>query len=469
MSLLGNDPATDTIDWCPHCPAAVRTMTAKTTMPVESDMEKEYAQKLAREVQQSPFPWRLHPIHNVPFCDYKCSKCAGYLAHLCWAATGRSSDELEEPIEEGSEDEMGSNVTVWHPPAKNDSDDESGDEDEDDAGSELRSHMQNIFLLQSAYGRLKTNHLFQTDPAAFGLYQKKIAELLTQISVIQAEHEEVQAQVHAVEQQIQSADALIEELQDQILRSASTTPNKRIAIEGDLDPDVPMEVATLDRGTQSQSTVGDDIRRKLEELRREFEGIKLPAASESPQYLARWIQAHRSPLHGVPAFAPDWVVDLRDARGHQALMTLVPSGPKTGIGKRSKSARKQHRMIILAILRILLIPGAYAAIIQRISAPINNVPLSKLDFGAERLEELTDEDALARKLADNDLTFAIADDCWQFCYKFAQAELKANATGYNKIILKDLLASAQATIAQVGKPGGICPVSEDIFPLEGGI
>ncbi|KAF8217245.1 hypothetical protein K438DRAFT_1748339 [Mycena galopus ATCC 62051] len=441
------------IDWCPHFPTASCYMTANVTKPLQSDMEKEHEKKLADEVQQSPLPWRLHATYNIPHCT--CQTCVKYLAHLSQTWDGRSGEQSDDEDSSSERSDPSDDVDQWQPP------DEDAPEDENEGGT----HMRNIYVLQSANGRLQTNHLFQTDPAIFGRAQEGIANLMTQIFEIEKEDEEVQAEVHSLEQQLHGAQALIQELEEKVSRLDSTSRHKRTAREGaggtpvhlitgvdqlhlDVRPTEAMDTDTgIGVGTETAQSSLSDVRRKLADLYTEFKGKKVPAPNESPEYLARWIQAHKSPLTGVPACAPDWAVNLRDARGRQVLMTLAPSGN----GRRSKASRRQHRIGFLAILRLLLRPGAYASIIERISVPIADVPLSKVHFSELELEE-PNEDKLARILAAKGLTVATADDCWQYCLKFAEEKLKSGGGGYDTSVLEDLITQARARVAEDEPP-----------------
>ncbi|KAJ7252800.1 hypothetical protein B0H12DRAFT_1071659 [Mycena haematopus] len=342
--------------------------------------------------------------------------------------------------------------TGWQPPDE--------DSDAEDAGDdELRAQMRNIYLRQSAIGRLRTNDLFQKDPAIFGRAQSPIADLMTRIFEIEHEHEVLEAEVYAVAQRLGSTQALLEELQEQHLRLDADRQRKRPTLESaavDLTTNVerlhsPTEVMDIDPDQSVTRTVQASVRdvsvrtseeKSSKELLRELQGQAAGAMDSN----------HKSQqIKGVPAHPPDWVVDLRDARGHQVVMTLAPSG----IGRRSKATRSRYRIGLLAILRILIIPGAYAASLQRISVPVSDVPLSRLTFGSG-LNRLND-DIVAQELAAHGLTVVIADDCWQFCLKFAEAEFNSSASGYDKEELKDLIAKAQAKVSVDGAPPGIRP------------
>ncbi|KAJ7226477.1 hypothetical protein B0H12DRAFT_1077775 [Mycena haematopus] len=430
------------IGGCRWCRRAIARMTTKSTKPLESTMEKEYEQKLAREVEQELLPWRLHPIYDVPLCGSECPRCSQYIRHLSQAMTGRVDDSSDDSDSDESNATEDSRSKV---PSEG-----SGDAEEEDG---------------------------EPHPAVFGRAQESIANLMTKIFEIEKEHEEVEAKARVVEQEIRATHALVEELQAKLLRLDSGRQRKRPfppspATEAYLPP-TEIDVHDIDRLvtrtthssakdaiTGPEPTLEEKLAKELhKELQSQFLRIQRPGSTDPPEQLARWIQSHKShQIRGIPSYAPGYVIDLRDVRGHQALMTLAP----LGIGRRSRATRQQFRICFLAMLRILIIPGAYAAILQRISAPIRNVPLTKLAFGSA--SDQLNEDTLARNLAANGLTLPIADDCWQFCFKFVEAELNSSASGYDKKELEDMIARAQATVAMVGQPPGIRPAIEDAFP-----
>ncbi|KAJ7854031.1 hypothetical protein B0H13DRAFT_1903844 [Mycena leptocephala] len=370
-------------------------------------------------------------------------------------ATGEDSSG-DDSSDEDSSDESNANVRGWQLPNENDL--RGSGVDTDDVDSDLATHMGNIFLLQCAKGRMQTNHLFKNDPAVFGRAQKSLADLMTRISEVEEEHEEVQAEITLTEQQLRSAQALMEQLQEQLIRLEPSVEQ----LELHVSPTEAMHTGgcAVQLGDQVAVAAVKDALACISQHRREGNmhrrGKKLPAPTESPEHLARWIQDHKSPIKGVPACAPDWVVDLRNARGHQVLMTLAPPG----LRNRAISTRNRHRTCFLAMLGILIRPGAYAEIIKRISAPIADAPLAQARFDLDKLQD----DVVARNLAAAGLTVAIADDCWQFCLNFAEAEIKSSATGYDRETMRELVTQARATVAVVGEPRGIRTASEDVFP-----
>ncbi|KAJ7209827.1 hypothetical protein B0H12DRAFT_1079794 [Mycena haematopus] len=318
VSAAGPQATENIIDWCPHCPRAVRVMTtAKSTTRLESRMEKEYEQRLAREVEQGPLPWRLHPIYNVPFCGPECTRCTHYLRHLSQAMNGgAASDSDVVPTDEDSDGTESDDDTGWQPPDE--------DSDAEDAGDdELRAQMRNIYLRQSAIGRLRTNDLFQKDPAIFGRTQSPIADLMTRIFEIEHEHEVLEAEVYAVAQRLGSTQALLEELQEQHLRLDADRQRKRPTLESaavDLTTNVerlhsPTEVMDIDPDQSVTRTVQASVRdvsvrtseeKSSKELLRELQGqligMKMPAATEPAEQLARWIQNHKIPTNqGSPS------------------------------------------------------------------------------------------------------------------------------------------------------------------------
>ncbi|KAJ7153164.1 hypothetical protein C8R43DRAFT_1127001 [Mycena crocata] len=262
----------------------------------------------------------------------------------------------------------------------------------------------------------------------------------------QPEYDEASQKVLLLEQQIQTANSRREEVLKNLQRLSPDYKHKRLAIgAGDLVEERRVEeIISMDIDqppfidhTQSQDKPRNDLFSQ-----------KLPHASKPAEELAKWICSNQRPVKGVPASAPDWNVDLRDARGHQALMTLAPPG-RHG---RTRDTRTRHRRRFLSILRILVIPGAYAARIRKLGVVVENQSLSEVDF---RFPPINDEDQLIRALGIRGLSTAVADDCWQFCYRFLQDESRDTHSRYRREDLLDLLSQADAEVARNGKPPSI--------------
>ncbi|KAJ7488579.1 hypothetical protein B0H11DRAFT_1913062 [Mycena galericulata] len=490
---IATDPAPEF--WCPHCPTIGRMQGTDTSLLV-SEMERDFERKLAKQVKENSQPWRLHALFNVPLCSRKCFLCSRYVEHLSLAMAGvsddeewanwdeQSSDEDEEEEEKSvakdEHNEVDADERGWAPPLESDFFAEDEEDEKEDAADELVPHMHILRMLQSARGRSQTNHLFSTDTAILGRAQESIADLVMSISELQKQREEVLLEAYEMEKKIKTACALRDGYRDELQRIDPQQSCKRqttgSAAEVADDPMTGVE-ETRPMQREPQHTELVDILQLVRQItqvsidddRRHPQSIthtthrprkKYPAATESPERLARWVQDTKCEnLKGVPACGPDWVVDLRDARGHQVMMTLVPFDSH----QRRPSMRVRHRNCFLAILRILIIPGQYAEIIQ--TGKVADVELSAIDLDlASKMDRLS-ADTVARHLAEKGLTLAIADDVWQFCVKFTEAEIKSSVSGYNRDTLLELLDRARTVATTAGEPPGICPKSQDMFTL----
>jgi hypothetical protein len=387
--------------------------------------------------------------------------------------------------EEGSEDD-GSDGTDhhckkgWEPPCASDfvlRDDEPEDEDEvGEEFAELSANMHTLFMLQSARGRSETCDFFQNDPEALGRAHKELADLVATIRKVEREQEEIFAKTSVIEHQIQETQTRLDESVAKIEALDATYQRKRQTGDAALDHlnlmtgpgsrphaehnTTPMDLVEL-VGRTANISVQDGLSRLphvKDKLHEQFVGTKIPAPTASPEHLAKWIQAQKCSVKGVPACSPHWIVDLRDARGHQAMLTLVPSASR----RRSNATRSWRAKCFYAVLRVLIIPGKYAAIIQRNSFVVAPVALSQVDFGSKEVR--LEDDTVVRYLVDKGLTVAIADDSWQFCRKYAEAEIASIHSSYDKETLRELLDLARDAVTDIGEPSGIRLPSEDQFP-----
>ncbi|KAJ7106090.1 hypothetical protein C8R43DRAFT_963525 [Mycena crocata] len=479
---------------CSRCSAFAR-MTARDTGPLSSIQEEVFEKKLLDQLEQSPNSWRLHDTLNAPYCDVDCNCCEAYFSHYltCQAShstngnensgmivtksekkdngaeedceddeeeyeVGEGDDEVGEGDDEVGEgdDEVGegdddvgegddedednqSDDTVWAPPTDFD-DTTLGDGAVKQQRSETQQHMHNLVLLQSNNGRLRTNPIFDTDPAALGREQETIAPLAMQIIKRDEQHNIARNKVAQ-----KAGDWRREPIQ---CLYAGVGAGQVVGIFRD-------EVEMIDIETlPCVNTVWSD---KDKRLHNEFVKRKLPEASEPATQLAKWIQSHQWPIHGVHSGPPHWSVDLRDARGHQVVKTLAsPSG-------RSKNARARHRKHFLTILRLLVIPAAYTTLIREMGTTIQNVTLSTVDF---RAFDTSLDEHVAQAFAKHGLTAAIADDTWQFCYNFVRDEIAATDSVYDREVLIQLMLQADTEVIRIGKPQGLNTVEEDHFTRE---
>ncbi|KAJ7601355.1 hypothetical protein DFH06DRAFT_1353052 [Mycena polygramma] len=365
-------------------------------------MEISYEKHTSEKIAESPCPWRMHEVYNVPYCNLDCPICKPYIRHLSLAYDGMRDDpdwcrsiSPEEDKKDEEEAEVENQVQQgngWEPPllgsatALTDTDDTEDQDDEDDETPDrgLKRDMHTLFMLQSSRGREETGQHFLTDPAVLGHSQRSLAVLAMKFQDVHREKEAKRATILALEQEIHQNKKLHNELSAELLLSDSGYPRKRRLVSAPGDSPLP----DRDRAIDIQQTVTEMVAHasKLsvrsphrhagtnDKSQKRSVGQKMPTATASPEEFARWIQASKSKhVKGVPASPPNWDVDLRDARGHQAMMTMVP--PR-GAHQRSKRLREERMQSFIAVLRILIIPGQYAQFIKTYNIPIASGPLS---------------------------------------------------------------------------------------------
>ncbi|KAJ7490422.1 hypothetical protein B0H11DRAFT_1912388 [Mycena galericulata] len=440
--------------WCPECPRFA--ISAQETSPLESEMEKVLETELMKTLKGGPTTWRVDSRAGIgiPVCGSKCHVCRAFVSHVADSRGRRRIDgEEEQDGDHSSEEDEGDD----------DSDDtgsdEEEDEDEDDdlveredlvEDEDLVEHMKNLFKLQCMNGRIRTNHLFQTDRAALGRAQKNIAALQKSNSLLDAQRVQLQAEVAQLEQKLRGVRADSTRLRSDLEQLDPDAARKRFVVGVVVELINAPLIEKYAKGGQPQSSASQVLTHSSP---RDEESYALASIEE----IAKVVRSHRRSISGVHASGPDRTVDLRDVRGYVALRSLIGSGSHS----RYKSSRDRHRRRFFAVLSIIAIPGLYAERIHYLSVPIATIELSSCAFGSQ-----LDQDTVVRRLAEKGLTKELADDCWQYCYKFIEAELSNAASVYDKNQLVDLRACADAVIAARGKPPGLRSESEDRFPSQ---
>ncbi|KAF8198238.1 hypothetical protein K438DRAFT_1966980 [Mycena galopus ATCC 62051] len=146
----------------------------------------------------------------------------------------------------------------------------------------------------------------------------------------------------------------------------------------------------------------------------EWLAMKMPPPTASPQLLACWLQFQEyTGLDSVHLCGPHWDVDLRDLRGYKEVMGRVPEMRKNS----GSTDRRDRQRCILAILDVLVLPGRYAELLRAdrcaVATQVLYSPLS-LQQGHRDL-------AVSRLLAAQGLTVAVADDAWQYAYRYIKS------------------------------------------------
>ncbi|KAJ7650523.1 hypothetical protein FB45DRAFT_1017916 [Roridomyces roridus] len=324
----------------------------------------------------------------------------------------------------------------------------SGEEDEAEM---LTAHMQLLLHLRSAHARHKTNDLFATDPALLSRHQRPIAAAKLAILDLQKEEEEWRREALELEQQLQAVHEQSRGYDDEIRDLDPTTSRKHPRITPVVGmQDIP---ATVDNEPKSDAQL---VQQAAQSVHPQPHPVRapnqphttMPKATAPAEELAMWIQGNlASDVKGVPVHGLQRVVDLRDARGHQAMMKLIRPVGRQNRGRE----RKERRACLMAVLSVLIIPRRYEHLLRTISAPIANSGLSPLNIGLN----LESEEAIVRELAKHGLTAAVANDMWQYCLHLVKAELQGSSSPVDKEKLMRWIDLAESHALEHGEPPGI--------------
>ncbi|KAF8214515.1 hypothetical protein K438DRAFT_1955561 [Mycena galopus ATCC 62051] len=190
---------------------------------------------------------------------------------------------------------------------------------------------------------------------------------------------------------------------------------------------------------------------------------KMPGKDNSPEFFARWLQFRKATnINGIPLSGPDWVVDLRNVRGYHQVHSRIPPKGTT------KAERKHHGNCLIAILRVLAVPGKYPALLNRLGLTVAETP---------RLEALPipidqpnfDDKRITRVLSEQGLTIAVANDAWQFCRNLVfDLASSQNSIAGEAANVKSLVEAALRD-SGMPPPCAIRPAEEDryLYQVEG--
>ncbi|KAJ7769606.1 hypothetical protein DFH07DRAFT_768878 [Mycena maculata] len=201
----------------------------------------------------------------------------------------------------------------------------------------------------------------------------------------------------------------------------------------------------------------------LPELRKLLKDTKAPGYDQPAVLFARWLQINQGcRIWGVP-IRPDGAVDLRNVRGRNTVMSRVPPGPSAAKGK---AARARYSACILAVLRVLAIPGQYPRILREHSILVaSNIDLS-CRFAQEYTEPPTEE-VVVRLFANQGLTVEAAADAYPFCRRLIQ-DYAAQSTLFDKEMLNNLLKLGDDTLEKIENRQEFLSREQDrLCPLKG--
>ncbi|KAJ7464933.1 hypothetical protein B0H11DRAFT_2240360 [Mycena galericulata] len=501
------------------CDNCKRDMEARAfqVAPLVPAIDRATVDDLENRLFNSNIAWSLDEDTNVPYCSgehecssAECSICAPYLLHLTSSIAGFSTDDDylayqsnhsekdnqprppliilddETPVSGSTQNEA--ELPAAHP--------ESGSNPlhQEAKNPDLTAHLELVMRLQSARGRMVMNNFIQSDNAAMSRLQGVVTVLETLKQSAKDKRDQMKARLIERRQSLQCSLDEVEQMQKAVEAIEDARRRRCPGTQPPLDAthqppglyhDKPIPLVVDEHSLPftpahppASAAIPDSLRslqgnalfslsrHELAKLRTVLASMKAPAYDQPPEIFARWMQAqHETRIKGVPTCAPHWIVDLRDVRGRNAVMSRVPPGPK--VAKR-KEERHHHGVCLLAVLRVLAIPGAYKKILERLGIRVaGNVRLSCI-FSAHQTEPPMDE-YVVRSLAAHGLTVEVAEDSHQFCIKLLEAHVRDNTALFPPGAAKNLLELAHQELEISGQPPGLHPKSQDQLPRFNGL
>ncbi|KAJ7438041.1 hypothetical protein B0H11DRAFT_2254977 [Mycena galericulata] len=374
------------------------------------------AAKLYREItKKKKLEWTLHSKLNIPKCrdELSCSICTKYVEHVEEArgfGGRRRGDEEEEEEEEDDDDD----------------DDEDGYEE--GPGEDLDmgvSSMDCLFKLQDLLGKSRSS--LWSDAA-----DRKIMEasgILNKSRYLQAKE-----QLAATQILLASAKAEVKQLGDE--GNTDLRPRKQPKTVEDTLPLAPEPLSPEDK-----------VWKDLNQMRR-------PAVTDSDIDIAHFLQFNEEvDFKGIPLRGAQFMVDMRDVRGYRQVMGRAPRKIRVPDNNYQHAAH-----CIARILQILTIPGEYERLLKEQGVTVIAAEdLTPCDFG-ESPAALSNHQ-VARLLADRGLSLAVADDAWQFCRNYVQAQVASPDPFFDKGAMKQLLQDVGPRTAP-----GLKPIDDDMYP-----
>ncbi|KAJ7272664.1 hypothetical protein B0H12DRAFT_1066906 [Mycena haematopus] len=394
---------------------------------------------------EAQFLWHLDETLNLPVCrdEERCGICERYLRHV---TLRRDRADDEEP---GSEEEALINDN------KGSEDDGTGDEADDDAmegsqsesGSteEIKSEgMRKLFRLRDLIAR-RDSFDADDDERAMGQLEGMMSTLQTDKLRADADcaHANAgwavaQAELEALKK---SHDALTSTHQELMARYQSTV-DENTALK-----------------KQLQSALASCVWQCPDLSAAEWLAMQKPTPHDL-QLLACWLQFHEHiVLPGVPLH-DHYAIDLRDLRGYREVTARLPKST----AKASKPERVHRQRCLMAIIKVLAVPGRYSELVH-----INNYAIAAgVLYSPLLLQETSTEEDVAHGLASQGLTTATADDAWQYSYNIVllTADSPPHGTDTGGAIKDEavsLRTRIKAKLDSSPKPAGINPPAQDKF------
>ncbi|KAJ7770709.1 hypothetical protein B0H16DRAFT_1715361 [Mycena metata] len=458
---------------CPPCQSLMEHC-ARQVAAIVPELDRATIEDLEGRLEDGN-DWQLDDENNIPECwgrhegetSDRCNVSEHYSRHLKAAELGLWSDEEYMKYERYLEEIKNPRIIIGDvevPPVTR---------PPQDAG--LVQHMQSLRLLRGARGRLVMNKFLHEDPAAQQRLKGVCAGLDGTISAKVMQRDQQQSELDELKrgleqlrrgvvegrQQLQQVEAArhvtMESLHSEPQHASipHSPSNRSITSAPILQSGGPSSdpASTLALTDFSQEGLAQLSPHDLEKLRNVLRRMKRPGYDVVAEMLARWIQVHAdTTIKGVPISQPNLTVDLRDVRGRNRIMRLVP--PK-------EQKRQQHQLCLLSLLGVLAVPYAYATLLQKAGMQVAGATSADQ---AAWTQSVTD-DEVVQFLANQGLTVAEADDSWQFAWHHVQAIVhERSRTGVGRpddVRYAALLAQIEAEVKVRGKPPGLRREEDD--------
>ncbi|KAJ6463055.1 hypothetical protein C8R47DRAFT_1080092 [Mycena vitilis] len=262
------------------------------------------------------------------------------------------------------------------------------------------------------------------------------------------------------------ADIQAESAEDKKLLHQANSPagnaSKRPADSDPLEVRSSKRLTLIDQGSSLPTTVTPLISNSLndpnsshmswDQMWTHWNQQPMPGPRDDPVILAQWIQHHEHQnFKGIPTQGPEWIVNLRAARGHQLVMGLVP--PKKARIDSSQCSGDPWRYrgrCITAVLRILTVPGRYRDLTLQSEIQILSPGIHPCQWGRDA--DLLTATNIALLLAARGISVPTADDTWLFCHLFILAQMQASEPGFVVEELNLLLGEERTALASRPPP-----------------
>ncbi|KAJ6593035.1 hypothetical protein B0H19DRAFT_1055687 [Mycena capillaripes] len=427
---------------------------------------------LKAELDNEEFEWCINEDLKVPLCkdEEDCRTCERYHKHVM-LRRGRPDDQ--EPGSEEAAFQRGEGKAYVDEGKDLEDDDESMDSETEAESRQIEfksESMRKLFRLRDLQVRRDAFDA-DDDKRAMGQIEGMMSALTTEKLRAEADRDHANSRWSVVQAQldtlVQSHRALTESHESM----TSSLQTAKIRAEADRDHANASWTglqAEMDALKQSMLSPKNATLQKRLEMAvastvwecpnlsiAEWTAMPKPTAHDPPELLACWLQFRGEMVVSGISFHNNFSIDLRDLRGHNEIMARVSSARNPG-----KHERLRRQRCIMAMLKVLAIPGEYSALVCAGNYPIaDSVSHSPLTLQ----ENSTDAD-VARLLASQGMTTATADDAWQYCYKVVRSMIDPDSispTGQRDV--SALLALIIDRLEHVPEPAGICPPAQDMF------